>query len=265
MNNENIFLPRLSLIDNDNLRELNINNRFEFVERTSVVGYSALLTSSFLDVTNNATSIIPYPAAADNLTIVSTSANDSFPSGTGVRLFRITGLDNNYKEITENIFMNGTTPVITTNKFLRINDTLMLLAGSATNGNAQSQGTITVKIGTTSWLRCLSTEKFGFFQGCYTVPAGKSFILKKIGIITSSSKEITFNLMIRSNVLPPQTKLILINAGGNNNDTSSSLIPEKTTLCFAGKVSSGNGATGQVSFSGLTFDNSKIQSFINEI
>lgn len=85
-----------------------------------------------------------FPTAAHPLSVVSTSVNDS-ASGTNARTIRITGLDADYNVISEDITLNGVTPVVTTKSFLRVNLTIVTSGGPLTvNGTIANLGKITV-------------------------------------------------------------------------------------------------------------------------
>lgn len=79
--------------------------------------------------------------------VVSASANDTV-AGTGARYVLINGLDNDYNLIYETVALNGTTPVSTTKKYLRIYNARVVAAGSgkvnagAITLTASSAGTV---------------------------------------------------------------------------------------------------------------------------
>lgn len=79
-------------------------------------------------------------SSADTLNIVSSSTNDANPSGTGARGVVIYGVNENRESQTEVVFLNGTTPVTTTNQWLGVNRVSVFSAGSG----QQNAGTITV-------------------------------------------------------------------------------------------------------------------------
>lgn len=67
--------------------------------------------------------------AAETLSVVSTSANDA-AAGTGARQVRLYGVDDSFASVTEDITLNGTTPVVTTNSYYGINRAVVISAGS---------------------------------------------------------------------------------------------------------------------------------------
>ena len=101
-----------------------------------------------------------YPASAVVMTLASSSASD-----TAVTI-RIFGLGANFVLQTEDVALNGTTGVVTTKSFLRINK-LETIAGNAVgNVTAVNGGTTYAKITAGNGLTQMSL---------YTVPAGYTF------------------------------------------------------------------------------------------
>ncbi len=80
------------------------------------------------------------PPAAEVMNIVSTSALDTSPSGTGLRTLVVRGIGADQLELEETVALNGTTPVATTNAFLRVNQMQGLTAGSTLS----NQGDVTI-------------------------------------------------------------------------------------------------------------------------
>ncbi len=158
---------------NESLTKWNKSEPFELqVARGQIRGHSVVNIFGFN--TSVGTSFItpwelntqyPFLSSAHQLSIVSTSASD-----TG-RIVIISGLDASYNPITESITVNGTTPVTTTNAFLRINS---MAAGDGTiigNITASYNGTVYAQI----------TDGVGRTQMAqYTVPAGHTFYLYRI-------------------------------------------------------------------------------------
>lgn len=84
-----------------------------------------------------------WPSAAGVVTLSSTSAADVSPS-TGAWTVLLDGLDANYERITEEVSLNGLTPVVSTASFLRLN--LVRITGlCGTDGS--NAGAITATIG----------------------------------------------------------------------------------------------------------------------
>lgn len=82
-----------------------------------------------------------YLSSAETIKIKSTDATDIFAGGTGAaRRVRVIGIDGDGAEIQEDVQLNGTSFVSTTNQYLHINDFRVQLTGSGGSFNA---GTIT--------------------------------------------------------------------------------------------------------------------------
>jgi len=118
-------------------------------------------------------SLITFPSAALQMTVSSTSANDT-AAGTGARTVVVQGLDANYNEVTETVTLNGQTPVTMTASLLRVN---YVLVGTTGSGNTAAgdiyigTGTVTAGVPATAY----DIIKFDYNNtttGSYTVPAG---------------------------------------------------------------------------------------------
>lgn len=141
----------------------------------SISGYSAAVTTSFVPLweINGA---YTYLSSAQVLRVWSDSASD-----TNVSIL-ISGLDANYDQITETVVLtNGTTGVLTTKQFLRVNN-------AATIGSVNAVGTIC--IGSSD----KSITVAGIFDGngrsqmsVYTVPNGYTFYLSQVNVYTNSN------------------------------------------------------------------------------
>ena len=87
----------------------------------------------------------PFPAAAAAGTIVSDSADDA-AAGTGAQTVRIFGIDTNWADISEDIGMNGATPVALSNEYLRVHRAYVLTAGTGET----NAGNIAIAVGGTT-------------------------------------------------------------------------------------------------------------------
>ena len=104
----------------------------------------------------------PFPASAGTISVVSASASD-----TAVTML-ITGLDASFLPQTESVTLTGTTPVVTTKSFLRINKV------ETTAGNAV--GNVTFTRGATV-IAQVNAGIGNTQMAVYTVPAGYTFYL----------------------------------------------------------------------------------------
>jgi len=119
---------------------------------------------------------LTYLSSAETMNIASDDTDDT-SAGTGARTVFIDGLDANHVILQETVTMNGTTNVLTTGSYLRVNTMVVLTAGSSTwnegaiTATASSAATVQQKIGNTD-----SISK----SSHYTVPAGKTFHVMKL-------------------------------------------------------------------------------------
>ena len=132
------------------------------------------------------------PTTATSLEIVSDDAQDS-AAGNGARKFLIIGLNSTGHEISEEVTMNGLTPVALTNQYLRLYRFYAIESGSYATQTIPSQlGTITIQEtgGGDVWSELNIVDGgFGVGQseiGVYTVPKGYNcWLLKKVMSVDS--------------------------------------------------------------------------------
>ena len=138
----------------------------------NIYGYQPAVATTFIPVWENATAYT-YPVAATQMNLAGTAGDTA--------TITIVGLDANYAVISENVVMNGATPVTTTKSYLRINS-MFVAVGSATN----PAGVVTLKDLTNTTIYAQINAGVGRTQAAiYTVPAGYTFFLSRIDINTS--------------------------------------------------------------------------------
>lgn len=123
--------------------------------------------------------VYAYPTTAGVLSVSSTNANDT-AAGTGARTVLITGLDENYNDVTESIILNGLTGVNTTKQFIRVFKVRVTTAGSGATAAGDIYvwtGTITSGIPATVYAT-IKNGNNNTLMGCYTVPAGYTWFLR---------------------------------------------------------------------------------------
>jgi len=108
----------------------------------AVNGHTPSLATAGADISSIDANYITWPSGAATLSIVSDEAVDDI-AGTGARTIRIYGLDANHDWQFEDLEMDGETPVVTSNTYLRFNMAIITTAGSG-NKNA---GEITITHG----------------------------------------------------------------------------------------------------------------------
>lgn len=104
-------------------------------------------------------------SAGERLSVVSASAADDSAGGTGARAIVISGVGADGFALSETVNMDGTTPVLTTGSFLRVNRVRVTTSGSG-NTNAgiitiTSVDTVTVQASVAAGV---STTQLGFFS-----------------------------------------------------------------------------------------------------
>ena len=129
----------------------------------NIFGFNRNTEVDFETIWNDGSTYI-FPSTALIMSAVSTSALDVMP-------VLISGLNTNYEPISETITLTGTSPVVTTTPFFRINSAVILSGSNAGNITISNAGVTYSYIG----------ETLGVSQSCiYTVPAGHSMYIFRI-------------------------------------------------------------------------------------
>ncbi len=120
-------------------------------------------------------SLYVYPAAAATLDVQSTSTDDDGdPGGTGARTIRINGLADDFTEISEDVVLDGTTTVVTTKEFFRVNAMTVLTAGS----NGSNVGVVTAEADGVTCAQINAGDN-RMMTSVFTIPAEASGFLVK--------------------------------------------------------------------------------------
>lgn len=122
-----------------------------------------------------------FPSAAGTLSIVSSSASDN--SG---KTILVSGLDANYSPITETVVMNGTTPVVTTQQFLRVQRI-------STSGATSIVGNVSATHGSNIVAHLHGVDAQSL-QCVYTIPKGVTGYLKQISASVPKGGDAIFKL-----------------------------------------------------------------------
>lgn len=133
-----------------------------------------------------------FPPVASSMTVSSADVNDDYLD-TGAWSVIIQGLDINYLEIEELVFLDGQNPVNTTNEFYRINYFQIIGSGtSETNEGHLYLGTGAVVGGIPANIYGLIDAGYGnVFTAVYTVPADKTLYINRIWLTTYTNKFFT--------------------------------------------------------------------------
>lgn len=193
-------------------------------------------------------SLITFPSDALQMTVSSTSANDT-SAGTGARTVVVQGLDANYNEVSETVTLNGQTAVTMTTSMLRINYAYVATAGSG-NGAAGDiyigTGTVTAGVPATAY----DIIKFDYnttITGSFTIPAGYTAYVSQ-GLFSSGqaggSNQVQGRLLTRGadNIRRTAAVTSINNGVADYVFEYPIVIPEKTTVEATAIGSSNNNA-----------------------
>jgi len=181
-------------------------------------------------------SLITFPASALQMTVSSTSANDT-AAGTGARTVIVQGLDANYNEVTEIVTLNGQTAVTMTVSLLRVNYAYVATAGSSNSAEGDiyiGTGTVTTGVPATVY-DIIKLDYNNTTTGSYTIPAGYTGYVSQ-GLFSSGqevgSTEIQGRLLTRGvNNIRMTAAITTLNNGVANYVFEYPLaVPEKTTI-----------------------------------
>lgn len=137
----------------------------------NIAGYQDLVGTTFMPIWENAAAYV-YPTNGVKR-LWSSSESDV------AVLIRITGLDVNYTQITEDLLLtNGTTGVLTTKSYFRVTNLTVIdgvnpvgVISLGNDGKTEEYAKIAINAGTSS-------------MTVYTVPAGYTFYLAKVNVFT---------------------------------------------------------------------------------
>ena len=140
--------------------------------------------------------ILQFLSSSEIMHIFSTSADDNGnPEGTGAHTITIFGVDSNYNVINETVTLNGTSLVLTTNSFLRINRMRVNTVGS---GGANA-GDITALAPIAATLQAqISVGSGSTFKSQYTVPDGYTAFLTSLTIGTDNNDRTLMDFQTRT-------------------------------------------------------------------
>lgn len=197
--------------------------------------------------------------AAETLQVFSSSTLDT-AAGTGARTVILFGLDTNYVPITETVTLNGTTPVVTTQTFLRMDKARVVTAGSL----GYNQGEITVRQSTTTAnvMMVMPALKNSTNVACSTVPAGKTRVIVLVqasltlinggagsGVVGFFTRELNSTFQQRI------TQAISSSTGVNQKFRSGLVLPEKTDMKWSCSEVSNNNSEVSALFEYIDYDN----------
>ncbi len=198
----------------------------------NIYGYQPAVGLSFIPVWENATAYT-FPVAATKMNLAGSVGDTA--------TITISGLDSNYQPISENLALNGATPVTTVKSYLRINS-MAVAIGSATNPS----GVVTLKDLTNTTIYAQINAEIGRTQAAiYTVPAGYTYYLQRVNIYTSlnGNNFVTYqNKTISSTGVVQLTQQAAFPTAYEARRIMPRPIPEKTDVLLQAKVNSSTGA-----------------------
>jgi hypothetical protein len=190
---------------------------------------------------------------AEFLNVSSTSVLD-VNAGQGAWDLMLIGLDILGAPQTEVVLMNGTTVVVSTKKFSRINRCIVLHSGTTTATADANQGDITVVSAVTTYvLANIKAHNGKTTQAVYTVPKGFTAYVNNVTFNVGQGKECTFTSKYR-NALEPDSAFVLSRSFTVYQNTYNSMLEypvkflELTDLVVTGKMASTPVATAHASF-----------------
>ena len=241
-------------------RELSSISRFGLTEpfelqvsRGQITGHRAVTVFGYNPDVDTArvtvwphTGIIPLPAAALQLKVSSSSADDT-AAGTGARTVYVAGLDANHNEIEEIVTLNGQTAVLTTQSFLHINNAYVATAGSGLSAAGDiyfGDGVVTAGVPATVY----DLIKFDYNQritASYTVPAGYTAYVSEgmfsAGQPGGSAQVVGRLLTVGADGIRRAAAITTVNNGSADYKFHYPIrIPEKTTVEASAQGSSNN-------------------------
>lgn len=147
------------------------------------------------------------PTAARVHAIVSTDTNDD-SGGTGAEVVRIYGLDGNYNEATEDVTLDGTTPVNTSGSYRMIHRMMVIQYANGANTGVNA-GDITATAATDATVTAQISAGYNqTLMAIYMVPAGKRAHIGRLFSSMSSkvNASVVVELIVKPFGEPPQVK-----------------------------------------------------------
>lgn len=136
-------------------------------------GFNRTVGLTFETIFNDGGGVYTFPASALQMSLVSSSASDTMQ-------VLLTGLDADRAELTELVTLTGTTPVTTTNSFLRINGAQITSGSNVGNITISNSGTTYAYI----------EAGYGVHQAAiYSTPANRSLYITQVEFTSGTLNE----------------------------------------------------------------------------
>lgn len=139
--------------------------------------------------------VLQFLSSSETMDIVSTSTDDDGnPEGTGAHRIAIRGLDDNYTPISEIVTLDGTSVVVTTQSYFRVNRMIILSAGS----NDTNVGDISATATTAGTIQAeIKADNGVTTKSQLTVPENKRFFITSLSLGTQNNDEVQINIQSR--------------------------------------------------------------------
>lgn len=189
------------------------------------------------DLTRSNSGTIYFPTTAATISVVSSSANDT-SAGTGAKIVLLEGLNSSWDEVTEYVTMNGVTPVVSTNSYLRINFARVVSSGTG----KKNAGNITFTHGATVMRTIIAGESqahalvfsvpryhelfVNFFRFQFNRAGGAGFaeVVNKVFVSDANTIYLgTFHVLSEQS---PETSLVIP-------EPSTTRVPEKCDIWYS--------------------------------
>jgi len=177
-----------------------------------------------------------FPTVSGPLNIVSTSVNDA-AAGTGIQSVRILGLDASFNQIEEDVTMNGTTVVVTTKSFFRVNQFFGTAGGSVGSAVGQICALTTLEPVTQVEVSIIPIGASTDRQIVFTVPADHRLYFQSLayGFTEKKAGFAAYRPVLKNNVtgLTSSARILLVDNETNQTTESMDLslgIPEKVDV-----------------------------------
>ena len=136
------------------------------------------------------------PTTATTMELLSDNAADT-SAGTGLRTVFVSGLDTSHDPTSETITMNGVTPVVTANTYIRVGSILALTTGS----NGANVGEVQIReSGGGNPQSFIMVGDNRSYTGVITVPNGQTMFTDQFTAYIPKNESIDFLLETRRNV-----------------------------------------------------------------
>lgn len=197
-----------------------------------------------------------FPTAASVCTIVSTDAADTYGTGTGGWIVLIEGLNENYEEQWEVVNLDGVTPVVSVNSYLRVNFFRVVYSGTGKSNAGSITCTVDSKV-----VRSVVAGESMDHTAVYTVPKNHTLFLTHTSYsVVKSATNINASLVTK--VYVPETNTVYESgktgiasnggpSGGPFPQDSRPKIPAKADIYYEVEYVSGNNADVSLLVRGL--------------